>query len=707
LDNSDKPKKSDERAELDRRSFVKILGSGLLITVSGTSATAQQASNGNVSDAPDINARVHIDVNGDITVMTGKVELGQGSRTEISQVAAEELRVRLENIRLIMGDTDLTPDDGHTGSSLTTPRTVPKVRETCAAARKVLIEMAAAQLHANPDELQADNGTIVNRETGQSVTYGELASTEKLQHEFTKGPQGSVAVTPVAEWKVMGKPTLRIHSEDLVTGRHQYSSDITRPNMLYGKVLFPPAYGATLTSIDLSHAEAMAGVQVVRDGNFVGVTAPASHLAEQAVAALGKTAQWKTPSQQPSSSALFSYLKDHVKNERTIKSEGSVQDGLKHASETLTATFTIAHIQHATLEPRAAVAEWHDGRVTIWTGTASPRRVRKQVATEISVSEDDVRILVPDTGGHYCGKHTGEAAVQAARLARGVQQPVSVRWTRQEDFTWAYFRWAGLVEMTGGLDDTGHMNAWQCTNYNAGNSAIAPPYQIPNVSIVSKKCQSPLTEGSYRAVAAPANVFVRESFMDELALAAKADPLEFRLRHIHDDRLRTVLETATRKFGWSDVVRQQTDTRGFGLACATEKGSHVTTCVEVEIDHRNAEIQVVRLSEVFECGAIINPFNLQAQVEGAIVMGMGGALWEEIQFDSGVIRNASFKQYRVPRFKDVPRMDITLLDRPDITSTGAGETPLITIAPAIGNAVFAATGTRIRSMPMKYALLRQ
>ena len=233
------------------------------------------------------------------------------------------------------------------------------------------------------------------------------------------------------------------------------------------------------------------------------------------------------------------------------------------------------------------------------------------------------------------------------------------------------------------------------------------PYDIPNIFVQSKACSAPVREGSYRAVAAPANLFARESFMDELAHAAKADPLEFRLRHISNDRLRAVVDAAAQQFGWNKARRNVTDTRGVGIACGTEKGSYVATCAQVEVDRQRGDIRVLRVCEAFECGAIINPANLKIQVEGCIVMGMGGALWEEIRFDNGRILNAGFDRYRVPRFSDVPELDVVLMDRPDLPSTGAGETPMITIAPAIANAVFAATGLRIRSMPIKGEYLKK
>ena len=310
-------------------------------------------------------------------------------------------------------------------------------------------------------------------------------------------------------------------------------------------------------------------------------------------------------------------------------------------------------------------------------------------------------------GGGFGGKHTGEAAEEAARLAKAAGRPVSVQWTRAEEFTWAYFRPAAVIECKGGLDNKVSLIAWDFTNINAGGSAIDTPYNIANTKILSAGSDSPLRQGAYRCLAATANNFARESFMDELAAAAGADPLAFRLAHLENPRIRTVLEAAARHFDWPSRIKKVTPEIGVGLACGTEKNSVVAACVEVGIDRKKGEIKVHEVCEAFECGPIQNPANLTSQVQGCIVMGMGPALREEMKFANGKILNAGFSRYSVPRFKDVPRIDVHLINKTDIPSAGGGETPIIAIAPAIGNAVFAATGIRLRSMPMQRALREQ
>ena len=691
--------------EFNRRGFLQLLGAGLLIT------TVEELAVGQAAGPKDtVAARLHVARDGTITVMTGKVEVGQGARAQLSQAAAEELRVHVDRIRLVMADTDLVPDDGITAGSRTTPRTVPAVRKAAAAARGLLKELACQRWKVKPDAAEVRDGAVIHGPTKRKITYAALAESAELAKALAKAIPPDVAVTPVAEWQVLGTSAPRPNRRDIVTGAHRFPSDIVRPDMLHGKVLRPPSYGATLSAIDPSAAKAMAGVTVVRDGEFVGCAAPTRFGAEQAVKALAEAASWKT-APHPSSTELFSHLKAHARTgggrrSRTA-SKGSVADALAGASKVLRETYEVAYVQHAPMEPRAAVAEWNDGKLTVWTGSQAPNRVHSQLARAFGIPAERVRVIIPDTGGGFGGKHTGEAAEEAARLARGAGRPVALRWSRAEEFTWAYFRPAGVIEAHAGLDADGSLVAWDFANINSGGSAIASPYEIPNTRTRSLPSDAPLRQGSYRCLAATANNFARESFMDELAAAAGTDPLAFRLAHLKDARLRAVLEAAAKEFRW-DRRRQRGEAGvGVGLACGTEKGSYVAACAEVAVDRKRGRIDVRRVCEVFECGAVQNPANLRSQVAGCIIMGMGAALTEEMKFENGKVLNARFSQYQVPRFKDVPELDVQLLDRPDLPSVGGGETPIIAIAPAIANAVFNATGVRIRTMPIRGAALQE
>jgi isoquinoline 1-oxidoreductase len=372
----------------------------------------------------------------------------------------------------------------------------------------------------------------------------------------------------------------------------------------------------------------------------------------------------------------------------------------------LNASYEVAYIQHAPMEPRAAVALWQEDKVTVWTGTQNPTRVRGELMQAFRLPVEKVCVIVPDTGGGFGGKHTGEVALEAARLAKGSGRPVSVRWTREEEFTWAYFRPAGLIEVAGGIDAEGRLSAWSFTNFNSGGSALETPYEVPHVRTRFVACDAPLRAGSYRALASTANTFARECFMDEMAAGAGADPLRFRLAHLPAGRLRDVLVAASEKFGWQARWKKHEAGRGIGLACGTEKGSFVAACAEVAVDRRSGTIDVLSICQAFECGAIQNPDNLRAQLQGCVIMGLGAVLRERIDFADGKISNPSFSQYLVPRMDDVPPIDLVLVNRLDLPSAGAGETPIIAVAPAIANAVFHATGIRVRTLPIAKEVLR-
>jgi len=699
LDLTDSPESARPDGQLSRRAFVQIVGSGILITVTERVSFGQRRGGRGSRGPANVAARLHFNQDGTVRVMTGKVEEGQGSRAELTQAAAEELRLPVAKVQLVMADTGLVPDDGITAGSRTTPSTVPAVRMGAATARELLADMAAKQWKVGRAELEVHDGTITHGASGRSLEYADLIKSPIAAEMFRKDLPSDMSLTPVAKWQVIGTSVARPNLRDLVTGRHRYPSDITRPGMLHGKILRPPSYGATLETIDLTPAQAMPDVRVVRDGEFVGVAAPTTFRAAQALAAIAETATWKTVP-HVSSRELVPHLKKHAGRGRP-RTRGAIEEALAKATTTLRETYDVAYVQHTPMEPRAATAQWQDGNLTVWTGIDGPQRVQGDLARALGVPTSRVRVIVPDMGGGFGGKHTGEAAEEAARLARATGRPVAVHWTRAEEFTWAYFRPAAVIECQGALDDAGALVGWDFTNINAGGSAIDSPYEIPNTRVTSVSSDSPLRQGSYRCLAATANNFARESFMDELASAAKVDPLAFRLAHLRNTRIRTVLETAAERFGWTARRRGVTPEIGVGLACGTEKDSVVAACVEVAIDRKHGEIKVKEVCQAFECGPIQNPANLLSQVQGCIMMGLGPALREAIQFEDGKILTTSFEDYQVPRFEDMPKIDVHLVDNFAIPSAGAGETPLIAVAPAIANAVFAATGLRIRSMPIR------
>lgn len=678
---------------LSRRSFFKYMGGGiasfLVLTDVLASQVLEQLDSREKSIAEDtIAAWIHISEEGKITAFTGKVEVGQNIRTSLAQIIAEELFVPVESIEMVMGDTRLTPYDRGTFGSLTTPQMGPKVRKAAASVRELLTEMASREWSLGKASLQMEKGFVHHPSNGGKFSYADLAKGKKLLQKVNE----DVPVVPVEQWKVSGTSVSKINGRDFITGRHKYVSDMKLPDMLYGKILRPPAYSSSLESVNADKAKQLPGVKVVQEGDFIGVTAPDSQSAAVALAMI--EAKWKKSS-QPSRMELFQYLKDRGEGNKDQKP--AVSEGYQNSELQLEQAFHIDYIAHVPLEPRAGLAQWEGEQLTVWTGTQRPFGVQEELEKAFKIPKENIRVIMPDTGSGYGGKHTGEAGIEAARLAKAAGKPVKVVWTREEEFKWAYFRPAGLIEVKSALDTDGHLSSWDLHNYNSGSAGIDTPYEVGASNSQFHSSDSPLRQGSYRALASTANIFAIESQMDDMAAMQNIDPLQFRLQHLKDGRLKDVLRATAESFGWDGT---KSSGHGYGIACGAVKGGYVATCAEVEVDPSTRKVKVLRLATGFECGAIINPRHLESQVVGCVLQGLGGALFEAVDFKEGDILNPSLSSYRVPRFKDTPEMDIVLLDRKDLPSSGAGEAPIVGVAPAIRNAILDATGIKINQLPL-------
>lgn len=368
------------------------------------------------------------------------------------------------------------------------------------------------------------------------------------------------------------------------------------------------------------------------------------------------------------------------------------------------AMYRCPYIAHVPLEPRAAFAEYDGNKMTVYTGTQRPFGVRGEVAQAAGLPADRVRVIVPDTGSGYGGKHSGDAAVEAARMAKALQTPISLTWTRWEEFMFAYFRPAGVVEVKASTSGEGKLTAWSHVNFNSGGAGIRCTYDVPNPNTQNRGANTPLRQGSYRTLAATFNNFARESVIDELAHAQHINPLRFRLDNLRDERLANVLKAAADGIGYHEAYgRDAPPGLGRGIACGTEKGGYVATAVVLQANAETGQIRLLRIVTAFECGAVVNPVHCENQVMGSVLQGLGGALFERIEFADGKILNGTMAQYRVPRFSDIPpRVETILLDRKDLPSAGAGEAAIIAIAPAIGNAIYEATRVRLRELPLQF-----
>jgi isoquinoline 1-oxidoreductase len=638
------------------RDYFEVLGDGIVV-VTPPPATAPDAWN------PTGGAWLHVSPTGTVTAFTGKVEVGQGTRGALRVLVAEEMGVPATDVRVVMGDTDVCPFDIGTFGSLGMPTAAADLRRAAAATR----------------EVRARLGTVP---TG-------------LRHlEVVNDP----APTPATQWRRAEHATS--HGDvRAVTGSKQFVSDIAIDGMRHGAVLRPPCPGARLIGVDTAGAGALADVHIVVDGDFVGVVAPDARRAHAAIDAVDAT--WSSVD-AVAEAELETFLRTHPVEGHSwsgavAHESGDVDAALESAAVSLTTTYTCAYIAHAPMETRAAVAAWSGDRLTVWTATQRPFGTRDALANALSIDEAAIRVVVPDSGTGFGGKHEPDVAIAAARLARDAGAPVKVHWTREEEFTHAYFRPAAVIDVRAGATSDGNLTAWDFVNINSGGAALGTPYDVPSRRVRYQPAASPLRQGSYRALAATANNFARESAMDELAHELRVDAKAFRLQHLTDERLAAVLEGATAEFEWDDRPQPEPG-YGSGLALGCEKGGRVASCVSVQVN--NGDVRILRIVTAFECGAIVHPDNLRSQITGATIMGIGGALFEAVHFDAGRIVNPRFSEYRVPRFTDIGPIDVVLVDRPDLPSAGAGETPIIAIAPALAGALFEATGRRLRSLPL-------
>lgn len=605
-------------------------------------------------------ARLVVDAGGHVHAYVGKVDAGQGNRWALTRLVAAELGVPTSCVHLHLGDTASAPFDLGTFGSRSTPDAGHAVRLVAAAAHRLLQEEGNGHHRADPD--------------------AALPPT----------PPGLAGVDDEA---------LRDGLVTAVTGAKRFPSDLALPGMLHGRVLRPPAHGARLLRVDTSAAAAIRGATVVEDGDFVAVAASCREAATTALGAV--RADW-SPGTGPAEPDLGDYLRSHLADDHGWGGPvdhrlGDVAEAVAHADLVLTGSYTTAYLAHVPLEPRTALAARDHDVLTVWVGTQRPFAARSAVAAAVGLPEDQVRVVVPDFGGGFGGKHSGDVATEAARIACATGRPVKVEWTREEEFRHAYFRPAAVIDVRSSALRDGTITGWEFTNVNSGAAALLPPYDFPHQLVRFQPADSPLPQGSYRALAATANTFARESHLDEVAAGLGIDAVALRLRHLADARLKAVLSTVADHVGWPNQPGEPG--AGLGIACGLEKGGRVATAAEVRVD-ASGVLSVRRVVTAFDCGAVVDPDGLQAQVVGATIMGLGGALWEAVHFDGSCVRTASLADYRVPRFTDVPPIEVILLDRPEQESSGAGETPIIAVAPAVANAVFAACGRRLRSLPL-------
>jgi nicotinate dehydrogenase subunit B len=690
-----------ERHGIDRREFIKLVGGGVVVLVSVRPSELWGQDRRRLYPE-DLNAYLRIGEDGRVTVFTGKIEMGQGVMTSQSQMVAEELRVALDHVEIVMGDTARCPWDMGTFGSLTTRMFGPYLRAAGAEARAVMLRLGAEKLGVPRARLVVENGAVsVAGDPKRRVTYGELAKGRKILRTVD---DKAVLRTP-SEFTVMGSSPERFDAVDKVTGAGKYAGDIRLPGMLFACVLRPPAHGAKLTSLDTSAAAKAPGVTVVNENGLVAVL----HADPEAAAhALGLVkASWEKPQPAFDTETVFEHLVKAAGPGEVRTSHGDVAAARAAAKRVFSSTFHKGYVAHAPMEPHTAIAEVKGGKATVWASTQTPFPTRDRVAQTLGLAADDVRVITPYVGGGFGGKSAGLQVLEAARLAQITGKPVQVRFSRPEEFFYDTFDPAAVVTVASALDDAGKITLWDYHVIAAGDRGAELFYDVPNVAIRvaggwhgEGESLHPFAVGPWRAPGANMNVFSKESQVDIMAAAADLDPVELRLRNTSDPRMRRVLQAAAKAFGWEPRVAPAGKGRGRGVACGIDAGSYVTLMADVTVDPAEGTIHVERVVAAQEMGVVVNPTGAVMQMEGCVTQGLGYTLSEELRFKGGEILDRNFDTYELPRFSWVPKIETVLVKNDEVAPQGGGEPAIVPMGGVIANAVFDATGVRFYRLPM-------
>jgi nicotinate dehydrogenase subunit B len=676
------PESGLPRVGLNRRAFFKRVSGGLLLYIY-SSELAQAA-----EKLP--SAYLKIGEDGTVTLFSSKVEYGQGIMTSLAQMAAEELDVSLASMSVVTPDTSLcvSDPDGGTYGSLTTQNFGPTVRTAAAKARALLVQLASEQLGVAKDQLYTQGGWVISRADSMvRISYAALAGGKTVQATLDQAPRAK----DYTAFTLSGKSVKRLDAMDKVTGRAQYTADVRLPGMVYARILRPPARGATLKSVDTSLAEKEAGVRIVRTGDLIAVLHEQPDMAERALRLI--KAEYNPTAAGPNEETIYDYLLSRAPTPRTLAQKGNITTGENLAAKKLEQTYYTPYIAHVSMEPHAAVASVDAGKLTVWAATQTPFADAAEVAA--------ARLITPYVGGGFGGKIETPQVSEAVRLAKAAGQPVSLAWTREEEFFYDFYQCPSIIKIRGGVNADGQITFWDNQVYYVDERGAALFYNVANHRTRLYATYSdarPFAGSAWRAPGNSANTFARESHLDALAAAAGVDPLEFRLKHLTDTRMRNLLQKAAETFGWGGA--KAPSGRGLGVACGQDAGAYVAMMAEVAVNQDDGEITVTRILSAIDVGRVINPDGLRMQMEGAAMMGLGYSLREELHFQGTKINDLNFFSYSIPRFSWMPKLETLIMSNDSLTPRGGGEPPIITVGAALANAFFDATGVRMNRLPM-------
>ncbi len=684
-----------------RRQFIELFGSGVFLFFStGEYELFGQAQRGVRSYPEDFNAYLRIGEDGRVTCYTGKIEMGQGIIAALAQILAEELEVPYSTVSMIMGDTKLCPWDGGTNGSRSVKYFGPALRAAGAEAREVLIQLAAEQLQVPQDRLTVKEGMVSDKtDASKCVSYGALARGRIVERHLGK----KAPLKPVATYTICGKPLPRADAEAKVRGKAQYAGDIRLPGMLYGKVLRPPVHGARLKSADLSGAKQVKDARAIQDGEFVAVVHRQPDQAELALSRI--KAEYELPKPQADDKTIHQHLMSSSPRENVVEQRGDLAQGRKLAVQKFEETYLTPYVAHAPMETHSAVAKVDAEGATLWIGTQRPFGAVEEIAGVLGLAPDRVRVITPLVGGGFGGKSQVGQAVQAAKLSKMIGSPVQVAWSREEEFFYDTFQPAAVVKISSGLDSNSRIVFWDYQVSFAGERSSQNFYDVPHVRTVARGGFSPGTSsphpfgtGAWRGPGSNTNIFARESHIDVMAAKAGMDPLEFRLKNLADARMIRVLKAAADAFGWKPA--RAPSGRGHGVVCLDYLNTYFAAMAEIRVDKRSGGVRVHRIVAAQDMGLVVNPEGARRQMEGAMTMGLGYCLSEEIHFNGGEIKDLGFGDYEITHFSWLPQIETVLVDNPDLPSQGGGEPPITCMGGLIANALFDATGVRLNRLPL-------